>query len=259
MLSLQIFSPTPSVYDDAASIARQHDLTLYETVDSVPRLVERIFRDTPNMLLLELPKNTCEQIELLYGVLRVPLETPPKLFVLTDAPPDFRLPDEVLFCFCKPSAPKDIFQRIALLSDAPVQTVPSSRLWDRICSDLLLRLGVSPRLQGFEMLRKGAAFLLERPIRTDVRIMYDLYPSVAQATGTSVCVVEHAMRHAIETAWMRADLEELDAFTGYTTRETKPTPSNSAFLFMLTERVQMRLNGGGHTETISREMQRYES
>ncbi len=220
-------------------------------------LLEYLFRAPCNTLLLMLPADDDKAMTLLQEVVDLPLMHPPRLYLITDRIIPFPLPSSVIDCFQLPTEPETILSRMQETETVSVPPLLSSRLTDRICSESLLQLGVSPRLQGYEMLRLGVQFLLLRPITAEMHIMTDLYPVVAKQTGTSVSKVEHAMRNAIETAWMRADYNELEAFIGYTTRESKPTPSNSAFLYMLAERVRMRLEGFGQTDSIAKQMLRF--
>lgn len=256
MRSLIFFSSNPQ--ETSALLEAAHDDLFCKAVLSDPaELLERLYRDTPDVLLLDLPQDDSSAAELLFAVCTLPLEYPPLLFLLADRPLPITPPEEVVCCLQKPIELPMLISRIRMFSDLPAIPKRTNRLYDRVCSDMLLTLGVSPHLQGFEMLRHGAMYLLKSDAAADIRIMYELYPAVAKATGTNVSIVEHAMRHAIEVAWMRADLNALDAFFGYTTRDNKPTPSNSAFLFTLAERVRMRLNGIS-TDSIAKELRRYE-
>ncbi len=256
MRSLIFFSNNPQEMDGIYSAAHD-DLFLKAILSEPAELLERLYRDTPDILLVDLPQDDSTAAELLYAICTLPLEYPPLLFLLTNRPLPIIPPEEVVCCLQKPIEVPALLSRIRMFSDLPSVPKRTKRLYDRVCSDMLLTLGVSPHLQGFEMLRHGAMYLLKTEEATDIRIMYELYPAVAKATGTNVSIVEHAMRHAIEAAWMRADLSALDAFFGYTTRDNKPTPSNSAFLFTLAERVRMRLNGVS-TDSIAKELRRYE-
>ena len=59
-----------------------------------------------------------------------------------------------------------------------------------------------------------------------------LYPEVAKRFATTPSRVERAIRHAIEVAWDRGDLETLQKFFGYTVSNTKGKPTNSEFIAM---------------------------
>ena len=67
-----------------------------------------------------------------------------------------------------------------------------------------------------------------------------LYPSVAKKYGTTSSRVERAIRHAIEVAWDRGDLEVLNSFFGYTVQNSRGKPTNSEFIAMIADNLRLR-------------------
>ena len=70
-----------------------------------------------------------------------------------------------------------------------------------------------------------------------------LYPDVARKYGTTSSRVERAIRHAIEVAWDRGDLDTLQRFFGYTVSNTKGKPTNSEFIALIADKLQLQLKG----------------
>ena len=68
-----------------------------------------------------------------------------------------------------------------------------------------------------------------------------LYPQVAKAFETTPSRVERAIRHAIEVAWDRGDLETLQSFFGYTVSNAKGKPTNSEFIALIADRLSLQL------------------
>ena len=68
-----------------------------------------------------------------------------------------------------------------------------------------------------------------------------LYPQVAKTFGTTPSRVERAIRHAIEVAWDRGDLDTLQKFFGYTVSNTKGKPTNSEFIALIADKLQLQL------------------
>ena len=66
-----------------------------------------------------------------------------------------------------------------------------------------------------------------------------LYPAVAKKFGTTASRVERAIRHAIEVAWDRCDLETLQKYFGYTVSNAKGKPTNSEFIAMIADRISL--------------------
>ena len=67
-----------------------------------------------------------------------------------------------------------------------------------------------------------------------------LYPTVARKFGTTPSRVERAIRHAIEVAWDRGDLETLQKFFGYTVSNIKGKPTNSEFIAMIADHLNLK-------------------
>ena len=68
-----------------------------------------------------------------------------------------------------------------------------------------------------------------------------LYPAVAKAYQTTASRVERAIRHAIEVAWDRGDLDVLNAYFGYTIQNSRGKPTNSEFIAMIADKLSLRL------------------
>ena len=71
-----------------------------------------------------------------------------------------------------------------------------------------------------------------------------LYPAVAKRFNTTPSRVERAIRHAIEVAWDRGDLETLQHYFGYTVSNAKGKPTNSECIAMIADRLTLELKRG---------------
>ena len=68
-----------------------------------------------------------------------------------------------------------------------------------------------------------------------------LYPVIAKRNRTSPEKVERAMRHAIETAWSRGDVEVLHRTFGYSVDANRGRPTNSSFIAKLADQIRLEL------------------
>ena len=71
-----------------------------------------------------------------------------------------------------------------------------------------------------------------------------LYPSIAKKFKTTSSRVERAIRHAIEVAWDRGDIETLQNYFGYTVSGVKGKPTNSEFISMIADRLRLQMRFG---------------
>ena len=67
-----------------------------------------------------------------------------------------------------------------------------------------------------------------------------LYPSVAKKYQTTTSRVERAIRHAIEVAWDRGDIDTLNSYFGYTIQQGRGKPTNSEFIAMISDNLRLK-------------------
>jgi two-component system response regulator (stage 0 sporulation protein A) len=70
-------------------------------------------------------------------------------------------------------------------------------------------------------------------------ITKELYPMIAQKYNTTPSRVERAIRHAIELAWDRGNVEAISKFFGYTVNVAKGKPTNSEFIAMIADKLRL--------------------
>ena len=68
-----------------------------------------------------------------------------------------------------------------------------------------------------------------------------LYPAVAKNFESTPSRVERAIRHAIEVAWDRGDIEVLNSYFGYTIHNSRGKPTNSEFIAMISDKLRLQL------------------
>ena len=89
--------------------------------------------------------------------------------------------------------------------------------------------------------------ILETYINTDFlgQITKVLYPEIARKYQTTSSRVERAIRHAIEVAWNRGNIDAIDDIFGYTINASKAKPTNSEFIAMIADKLRLehRLKG----------------
>lgn len=105
---------------------------------------------------------------------------------------------------------------------------------------IIHEIGVPAHIKGYQYLR-DAIFVSVRDREAVNAITKVLYPTVAKHFSSTPSRVERAIRHAIEVAWDRGDLETLQRFFGYTVSNSKGKPTNSEFIAMIADRLSLQL------------------
>ena len=106
---------------------------------------------------------------------------------------------------------------------------------------IIHEVGVPAHIKGYQYLRE-AIIIAVKDMDVINAVTKVLYPEVAKRFGTTASRVERAIRHAIEVAWDRGDLETLQKYFGYTVSNAKGKPTNSEFIAMIADRIS--LEGG---------------
>ena len=116
---------------------------------------------------------------------------------------------------------------------------PEKRL-ETLVTEVIHEIGVPAHIKGYQYIRE-AIMLTVRDMDLINAVTKALYPMVAKRYNTTPSRVERAIRHAIEVAWDRGDIEVLQKYFGYTVSNIKGKPTNSEFVALIADRLQLRL------------------
>ena len=114
---------------------------------------------------------------------------------------------------------------------------------EAMVTHIIHEIGVPAHIKGYQYLRE-AIVMAVNDMDVINAVTKVLYPSVAKTFSTTASRVERAIRHAIEVAWDRGDIETLQSFFGYTVSNVKGKPTNSEFIAMIADRLQLQLKTG---------------
>lgn len=110
---------------------------------------------------------------------------------------------------------------------------------ERLVTPIIHELGMPAHIKGYQYVREAIVLTIK-----DVSMIHAvtkvLYPTVARRHNTTPSCVERAIRHAIEVAWNRGDLDALQRLFGYTVSNTRGKPTNSEFIAMIADQLSIR-------------------
>lgn len=109
-----------------------------------------------------------------------------------------------------------------------------------IVSDIMHELGVPAHIKGYQYLRDAIIMSVDNPEMMN-SVTKVLYPTVAKHFDTTASRVERAIRHAIEVAWDRGDIDVLSAYFGYTIQNSRGKPTNSEFIAMIADKLRLKM------------------
>ena len=113
-------------------------------------------------------------------------------------------------------------------------------------TEILHQIGVPAHIKGYQFLRDAILLTMDEPDYINA-VTKRLYPEIAKKNGTTASRVERAIRHAIEVAWDRGDVDTLNSYFGYTIHNLRGKPTNSEFIAMIADKMRLdkRQRGGG--------------
>lgn len=141
----------------------------------------------------------------------------------------------------KPCGPEMVLERVRqLISASSLDPEEDKRVnLESQVTAIIHEVGVPAHIKGYQYLRE-AILIAVRDMDVINAVTKVLYPEVAKRFGTTSSRVERAIRHAIEVAWDRGDLETLQKYFGYTVSNAKGKPTNSEFIAMIADRLQLQ-------------------
>ena len=150
------------------------------------------------------------------------------------------------YYFLKPANPVSVAKRVQRLSGW--KNEKNKRLGksytdddiEVIISDIMRQIGVPAHIKGYQYLRTSIMLCINdsQMLGSVTKI---LYPTVAKMYGTTASRVERAIRHAIEVAWDRGDVDVLSGYFGYTIQSQRGKPTNSEFIAMIADKLKLSL------------------
>ena len=147
----------------------------------------------------------------------------------------------------KPFSTEDLLERISDLIEFcrrqkeyvfPAAPSSENRL-ECTVTEMLHQIGVPAHIKGYHYIRDCIIMCVRRPQLINA-VTKELYPTVAERYDTTPSRVERAIRHAIEVAWDRGDIDTLNSYFGYTIEQGRGKPTNSEFIAMISDNLRLQ-------------------
>lgn len=179
------------------------------------------------------------------------VEGAPKFIVLSD------LKSEVFMCRClaagavcyllKPINYKQLETRIIDVcgqnqtakrsgGQSSAGMVNNTKSIDERLATIFVSIGIPPHIKGYQFLRDGIKFVVEDPAIINT-ITRGLYPTIAKKYSTTASKVERAIRHAIEVAWSRGKIDNINNLFGVKVYTANDKPTNGEFIALSADKM----------------------
>ncbi|NLO89668.1 MAG: sporulation transcription factor Spo0A [Clostridia bacterium] len=110
-------------------------------------------------------------------------------------------------------------------------------------TNIIHQMGVPAHIKGYQYLRDAILLVIDE-VNLLGAVTKELYPMIAEKYNTTSSRVERAIRHAIELAWDRGNVDLMNKFFGYTINVERGKPTNSEFIAMIADKLRMKAKAG---------------
>lgn len=142
-------------------------------------------------------------------------------------------------CFYKPYSLMEVkakFMKMALQQQIKVKLNTGTKSIDERLSSIFIRAGIPPHIKGYQFLREAVKLAVAYPEMIN-SITKKLYPSIAEIFQTTPSKVERAIRHAIEVAWNRGKIENINAIFGIKIYNKGEKPTNGELIALVADKI----------------------
>ncbi len=215
-------------------------------------VISKIKSEKPDIVLSEVFMPNIDILGILGELKKIETKHRPLVMVMSGfANP--RLEKEILeagacYYFLKPFDVNVMAQRIIQMAGWKNESTPvvvknnciSDSELELMVTEIIHQIGVPAHIKGYHYLREAILLSIKNSeiINSVTKL---LYPTVAKNHSTTSSRVERAIRHAIEVAWDRGDIDVLNSYFGYTIQNDRGKPTNSEFIAMISDKLRLKL------------------
>ena len=140
----------------------------------------------------------------------------------------------------KPVMPENLEERMLDLLNSKMDnsSLANEKQLDEKISNIFISIGIPAHIKGYQFLREAVKLAVEEP-EIIGSITKKLYPTIAEKFETSSSKVERGMRHAIEVAWNRGKIENINSLFGLKIYGRNEKPTNGELIALIADKMLM--------------------
>jgi Response regulators consisting of a CheY-like receiver domain and a winged-helix DNA-binding domain len=213
-------------------------------------VLRQIEEQKPNAVVLEPFLLHSDAIGVMQSAAEKAAVPTPK-FIITCAFRHYEIEKQMLengasYFFALPMDVETLAERISALCGIRTVITPAAvtqsakNNLELMVTEIIHEIGVPAHIKGYNYLRE-AIMLCVHDTTAIGRVTKFIYPTVATRFSTTPSRVERAIRHGIELAWDRGDLDTLESYFGYTIQNQRGKPTNSEFIAMIADKLTLTI------------------
>ncbi len=234
---------------------RQEDMEVVDTARDGAETIEKVIKCNPDVALLDIIMPQIDGLGVLEAM-NEKLDTLPICIMLSAVGQD-RVTSKAIclgaqYYVVKPFEMDVLAKRIRELvknessetlkevRDTYIKTDNSKLNLEAKVTNIIHDVGVPAHIKGYQYLRDGIMMAV-KDVDIINQITKQLYPDLAKKYKTTPSRVERAIRHAIEVAWNRGQIESMESIFGYTINSNRGKPTNSEFIAMIADKLRLEI------------------
>lgn len=223
---------------------KSEHFSLVGTSDNGENVVKDVILLKPDVLIMEIVLSGIDGFEVLEKLkFNMKNEMPKIIFVSKLSHSGFvtkALNEGASYFMVKPVSLQNLEERIVdvLSSSNDIVSQPANKVLDEKISNIFISIGIPAHIKGYQFLREAVKLAVEKP---DIisSITKKLYPTIAERFETSSSKVERGMRHAIEVAWNRGKIENINSLFGLKIYNSNEKPTNGELIALIADKMIM--------------------
>lgn len=233
----------------ASHCSKLENVEIVATVFDGESAVRAIEKHQPDVVILDIIMSHLDGLGVMERVKKMNLSNKPKFIVVSalalDRVTQMAVELGAEYYFIKPFDFSRIIQRVLELCGTsqgkcgyPNQNSPRFETVEAMVTLAIQRIGIPPHIRGYQYVRDAITMVIH-DMSLLKAVTTQLYPRIAKKYDTLPTRVERALRHAIEVAWTRGDMESIQEYFGFTVNSEKGKPTNSEFIAMIADRIKI--------------------
>lgn len=231
----------------------QHDIEIAGTAHNGKECIELVEQKNPDVLVLDLIMPHIDGLGVLGKIRNMQLKKQPHIIMLTAFGQEEVMKKAVdlgvSYFMLKPFDLENLADQIRQTNgiernglpfaiETESKEVKTTQDLESDITNIIHEIGVPAHIKGYMYLRE-AITMVYNDIELLGSITKVLYPDIAKHFNTTASRVERAIRHAIEVAWSRGNIDAISSLFGYTVNISKAKPTNSEFIAMVADRLRL--------------------
>ncbi len=217
----------------------------YEVVGSSQNgqeVVKEVLSLKPDFLIMEVMLSGMDGFMVLENLKKQMSEMPKIIFISNLSHSGFiskAIKEGASYFMVKPIIPSNLEERLKdLLENSGEVESKNEKQLDEKISNIFISIGIPAHIKGYQFLREAVKLAVEEP-EIIGSITKKLYPTIAEKFETSSSKVERGMRHAIEVAWNRGKIENINSLFGLKIYSSNEKPTNGELIALIADKMLM--------------------